>query len=386
MLLAEQQDPTSPSYHHWLTPAQVGERFGLSDQDIETLSGWLRSQGLHINWISPSRIFIEFGGTTEDVGKAFQTEFHSYQVNGEERISISSDPMIPAALFPAIKVIHGLYTIENRPAVHMGAAESDSPAFNSNSGSHYIMPADFATIYDLPVGLTGAGQTIGIVDRARTDFADFSNFRSLTGSTFPNPTEIVPTAFGGVDPGPAATSCAATPCTPPAGQSESTLDVLRAGSVAPGANLLLVVDTVASGDIEVDAQYLVQTSPVPAQIMSISYLKCESSAGPSGVAFWDTLFQQAAAEGISVFVCSGDSGASGCDEHGDYPPPANPAPNSPNYICSSSYATCVGGTEFNDPASYTTTGLPMAWTASRLSAIFPRGLGTSRWTRPAVRR
>jgi subtilase family serine protease len=64
--------------------------------------------------------------------------------------------------------------------------------------------------------------------------------------------------------------------------------------------------------------------------------------------------QQAAAEGISVFVSSGDSGASGCDA-GLASPPLNPEANSPNYICSSSYATCVGGTEFNDttnPSSY----------------------------------
>ena len=70
----------------------------------------------------------------------------------------------------------------------------------------------------------------------------------------------------------------------------------------------------------------------------------------SGVAFWDTLFQQAAGEGISVFVSSGDAGASGCDSYFSTPP-AIPAPNSPNYICSSSYATCVGGTEFNDTSN-----------------------------------
>ena len=76
--------------------------------------------------------------------------------------------------------------------------------------------------------------TIGIVDESRTDFADFDNFRYLTGANFSNPTEIVPTAFGGVDPGPAYTS-------PPGGsistgeQGEATLDVLRAGSVAPNA-------------------------------------------------------------------------------------------------------------------------------------------------------
>ncbi len=84
--------------------------------------------------------------------------------------------------------------------------------------------------------------------------------------------------------------------------------------------------------------------------MTISFGACESSAGPGGVAFWDNLFQTAAAEGISVFVSSGDSGASGCDTAFSAPP-ALPKANSPNYICSSSYATCVGGTQFADTAS-----------------------------------
>ncbi|MGA3160553.1 MAG: S53 family peptidase [Terracidiphilus sp.] len=350
--LADQQNPASPEYHHWLTPAEVGERFGLADQDISTLSGWLQSQGLRINWVSPSKVFIGFSGTAANLGRAFQTEFHSYNVNGVERVSVSSDPMIPEALLPAIKAIDGLYTVENRPAYHAGAGQSNTPAENSNSGNHYITPADFAVLYDLPLSLTGAGQTIGIVGRAHTDFADFSNFRSLTGSTFANPTEVVPSAFGGVDPGPAVTSCT-SPCTAPDDQVEATLDVLRAGSTAPGANLLLVIDTTASGDIEADAQYLVQTTPVPAKVMNISFGKCESTAGPSKVNTWNTLFQQAAGEGISVFVCSGDSGASECDTY-FATPPASPAANSPNYICSSGYATCVGGTEFNDASNPST--------------------------------
>jgi subtilase family serine protease len=350
--LADQQNPASPEYHHWLTPAEVGERFGLAEQDISTLSGWLQSQGLRVNWVSPSKVFIGFSGTTANLSRAFQTEFHAYKVNGVERVSVSSDPMIPEALLTAIKAVHGLYTVEKTPAIHAGAGQTNSPAENSNSGSHYITPADFAVLYDLPLSLTGAGQTIGIVGRAHTDFADFSNFRSLTGSTFANPTEIVPTAFGGVDPGPAVTSCTSN-CNAPEDQVEATLDVLRAGSTAPGANLLLVIDTTASGDIETDAQYLVHTSPVPAQIMNISFGKCETSAGPSNVNYWNTLFQVAAGEGISTFVCSGDSGASECDTY-FATPPASPLANSPNYICSSGYATCVGGTEFNDTSNPST--------------------------------
>jgi subtilase family serine protease len=350
--VADQQNPASPAFHHWLTPAEVGERFGLADADIETLTGWLQAQGLQVNWVSPSRIFISFGGTAANVEQAFGTEIHNYSVNGEQRFSVASEPVIPQALAPAIQAIRGLYTIKDRPLHQMTQIESSSPEFTTNSGGHYIGPADFDTIYDVPPSLTGAGQTIGIVGEARTDFADFANFRALTGATFANPTEIVPP--DGTDPGPAFTA-------PPTGgqsagdQSEATLDVLRSGSVAPGANLLLVVASTGgtSDGIVTDAQYLVQTSPRPANIMTISFGECESEAGSAGAPFWDPLFKQAAAEGISVFVSSGDSGASGCDA-AFTTPPATPAANSPNSICSSSYATCVGGTEFNDASNPST--------------------------------
>ncbi len=364
-LLAEQQNLSSPEYHHWLTPAQMGERFGLSDHDIASLSDWLRSQGLHVNWVSPGRTFIGFGGTAGTVGRAFHTEFHTYKAesapgdSGDDiaRLSVASDPSIPAALMPAIKAIHGLYTIENHPLHSARLAHSVGPRVTASNGEHFISPEDFAYIYDAPGQPYSSGQTIGIVGESRTNFSDFASFRLQTGTQFNNPTEIIPTAYGGVDPGPAYTTPPTTKVSLGV-QSEATLDVDQAASLADGAQVLLVVATAASGGVEADAQYLVQTSPVPAQIMSISFGACESSAGPSAVAFWDTLFKQAAAEGISVLVSSGDSGASGCDAS-FATPPAAPAGNSPNYICSSSYVTCVGGTQFND-----TTNPSQYWSAN----------------------
>jgi hypothetical protein len=357
-LLADQQNPASPDYHRWLTPAEVGERFGLSEQDIESVTGWLQSQGLHVNWVAPSRIFIGFGGTAADVGRAFQTELHYYNVNGVRRISVSSDPMIPAALVPVIKAIHGLYTIDERPAHHATAVQSDSPEMNNNTGSHFIAPADFDTIYDVPSSLTGAGVTIGIVGRSRVNPADLTEFQTEAGITFAIPQVIVPTAYSGIDPGPAATSCSASSCSVSEDQLEATLDVQRAGSVAPGATLLLVVSAPSNpigtnGDgIGADAQYLVNANPLP-QVINISFGSCESEALASGVTYWNTLFQQAAGEGISAFVSSGDSGAAGCDT--SFAAPPTPATtNSPNAICASSYATCAGGTEFNDTSNPST--------------------------------
>jgi subtilase family serine protease len=355
-LLADQLNPASPNYHRWLTPAEVGEQFGLSQDDIAAVTAWLQSQGLHVTFVSPSRIFIGFGGKAGDLGRAFQTELHNYRVNSDELVSVASDPMIPQALAPVIKAVRGLYTVADKPLFHSRLGSLPSPDLTITAGSTYfVAPADFATIYDLPATETGAGETIGIVGRSRTDFADFANFRALTGSTFPNPNEIIPTAYGGIDPGPAVTVQEANP---PGDQGEATLDVLRSGTVAPGASIDLVVATAASGGIDAATQYLVGTTvgtpPVPvAQVMSISFGGCELGVTLADVDFWDNLFQTGSMAGISIFVASGDSGAAGCDPY-NAEPPVSPQANSPNYICSSSYATCVGGTEFNDTSNYST--------------------------------
>jgi len=355
-LLADQQNPASPNYHKWLTAAEIGSRFGLSDQDLAAVTGWLTSQGLHVNSVTPDRAMIDFGGTAGSIDRVFQTELRSYTVNGSQRISVASDPAIPLALTPVIKSVRGLFTIDERPQLHLSVESSQSPQMTTSSGTHYLTPNDFNTIYDVPAAYTGAGITIGIVAWSRVNNADLDNFKAKTGASFTDPTVAIPTAYGGADPG--------SPCTAPStpstctsgfgGQGEATLDVIRAGSVAPGANLLLVATPSSSGGIGADAKYLVYTTPVPAQVMTISFGACESSAGSSGVSFWDTLFKTAAGEGISVFVSSGDSAAAGCDT-AFTTPPSTPIGNSPNYICSSSYATCVGGTEFADtanPSSY----------------------------------
>jgi subtilase family serine protease len=346
-LLADQQDPASPQYHHWLTPTQIGERYGLSTSELEALSGWLQSQGLHVDWVAPARNFIGFSGAAGDVADAFRTRLNYYRDEDKRKVSLASAPLLPPDLAPMVKAIHGLYTIENRPMSRVRAEHSASPNLTASNGENFIAQDDFDAIYNVTYPNSPQDTTIkiGIVGRSRVDLADIDNFVETDGGYVQYPIEIVPKKFGGVDPGSPRTS------PPPSGisvadQAEATLDVERAGSF-PWVRTLLVVTTANHGDIGADAQYLVQTEPLPAPVMNISFGECESKAGRAGVEYWDSLFQQAAAEGISVFVASGDSGASGCDAAFSSPP-ANPMRNSPNYICSSSYATCVGGTEFND--------------------------------------
>jgi subtilase family serine protease len=355
-------------------PVEIGKRFGVSSHDVRAVTLWLQSQTLHVDSISNSRERVLFSGSASVIANAFGVEMHYFMVDGEKRISITAEPQIPAALGKVIKSISGLYTIRLDPQHGAETIHRQSHNIASDSGSgalppgtfscngnpcYFIFPADFATIYNINGvggGIDGTGQTIAIVGRSRVYDPDIQNFESLSGLTVKNPPEAVIVPPNGFDPGPSYGVCAIPPCASE-DQLEATLDVTRSSSVAPGAAIDLVVSlsnpTHTKDGIQFAAEYVVDTAPVPAQIMSISFGQCEANAGQAGVTYWDSLFTQAAAEGISVFVSSGDSAAAGCDK-AFTTSPVNQFP-SPNSICSSGYATCVGGTEFadfNNPSQY----------------------------------
>ena len=134
-------------------------------------------------------------------------------------------------------------------------------------------------------------------------------------------------------------------------QDESTLDVEWAGAVAPAAAISLVTaaSTSSTDGIDLASQYIVNHATAP--IVSVSYGSCEQQMGSSELAFYNSLWQQAASQGMTVFVASGDAGAAGCSSGSS----SKGAQTAVNGLCSSPYSTCVGGTEFNEgsnPAQY----------------------------------
>jgi subtilase family serine protease len=362
--LQDQQNPASADYHHWLTPVEIGKRFGASSHDIHAVTAWLQSQGLHVDSVSNSRERIIFSGPASAIVTALGAEMHYFTIDGEKRISITAEPQIPAALGKVVKSISGLYTVKLYPqhkaepvqvprhnsATNWGTSPFPDATFCSGTVcQNVIFPADFATIYNVngvTGGINGAGQTIAIVGRSRVCTADITNFASQAAVTANIPNAIVPPL--GVDPG--AANCGSSGAS--GDQGEATLDVTRSGSIAQGAALDLVVsaDTSTVNGIKIAATFVVDTPPTPApKIMNISFGVCEGQGGQSEVKFWDNLFQQAAGEGISVFVSSDDSGAAGCDTSFQAPPPNQVL--SANALCASTYVTCVGGTEFADSAN-----------------------------------
>ena len=107
-LLADQQNPASPRFYQWLTPAQFGERFGPAQADTSTIVSWLRGAGFSVDYVAQSRTWIAFSGTTGQVQSTFATEIHRYLVDGQMHFANATDPSIPAALAPLASAIEGL--------------------------------------------------------------------------------------------------------------------------------------------------------------------------------------------------------------------------------------------------------------------------------------
>lgn len=366
-LLAQQQDKSSPNYHKWLTPAQFGAEFGPADQDIQTVSSWLQSEGFTVNSVSTGRTVIDFSGTAATVQSAFHTAIHRYVLpNGEQHWANSGDPEIPVALAPVVVGVRSLNNFFPKPhrvaAIHPAAVRPnytypyEGCTLNVND-CFDVTPADFATIYNVPSTATGANQTIAIVTDSDVEITDLQQFRTLFGltamtiNTPENPSSCQPNVpcFSEIIP-PGQTDPGVQSCNNNGDECEAILDVEWAGSPAPGANIDLVSseDTSTSFGADLSATYIVDSLSVG--VLSDSYGSCEFTLGTSGNQFYDQLWAQAAAEGITVVASAGDSGSAGCDYFvASYGTP-QPAQGgiAVDGTASTPYNVAVGGTDFND--------------------------------------
>jgi len=318
-LLAEQQDRSSANYHRWLTPEQYAERFGLSGSDIAKITNWLASQGLQVHEIARGRHWVTFSGAGGDVSRAFHTEFHRYRVNGADQFSNATEPSIPAAFDGVIAGVHGFNDF--RWKSHL--LKPVHPEMTAGS-THSLVPDDFARIYDLQplykAGIDGTGQTIGILGESSVDLTDIQAFRQQ----YNLPPKVPQSLLFGPDPGMTGAL------------GEADLDLEWAGAIAPKATIVYVYaqDVYFAGAQAVDQNV--------APVFSISFGQCEQEV----VTDFETIAQQANAQGITLLVSSGDSGAAGCDLAFSGSQAAKG--KAVSFPASLPEVTAVGGTEFNE--------------------------------------
>jgi subtilase family serine protease len=374
-LLSDQLNPSSPSYHQWLTPEQFGARFGLSAADIAKVSSWLTSQGFKITATARSSTFITFSGTVAQVEKAFGTSIHSLSYNGEQHISNMSDPALPSAVASVVTSISGLNDFRIKPRLRKTAVKvgpqytaSGAACLSGTGTCHYLAPGDFYNIYDvnplLSNSINGQGITIAVIGQSQlvgNSTNQVKAFRTAAGLSSTN----LPTlqlATGSSNPGVISGDV-----------DESQLDVEWAGAVAPSATVLFIYGQDVFNN---SLAYAVDSNVAP--ILSSSYGLCETLVNTDSYSIQgiNQTLAQANAQGMTVINAAGDSGATDCDVAGlaseglavDFP-------------ASSPYVTAAGGTQFSgdvgNPSAYwnstnttnSSTATPPTYTSSAIGYI-----------------
>jgi subtilase family serine protease len=373
-LLAQQQDRTSPNYHKWLTPQQYADSFGLSQNDLAKITAWLTSAGFQIISIGAGRNTVVVSGTAAQAQRAFGTEIHYYEVDGEKHFANSTPVMVPAALNGIVSSVMGLHSFLPRPGharkrvKAMGAQPNyyDSEVLFGN----YLAPDDIATIYNIsslynalsPInGSQEKLAVIGQTDVYLADLVDFRNGFNLPAITASNCTlnsngvvtacddpyfqYVVPT--GTTDLG-APNTCGDL--------SEADLDLEWSGATARKAQIIFVNSPVTynsdctestGGGVFASLAWAIDPgSATPlAPVVSMSYGICEADDTTD----LTSILQQAGTEGVTIVNSAGDTGSAACDAT-----PPNNAVNPPfspaefglavNYPASSPDVTGVGGT------------------------------------------
>jgi len=341
-LVRSQHDPNSPLFHKWLTPEMYAERFGISGNDLAAVATWLKDSDMTVEEAAGGGRVLQFTGTAAQVEAAFHTAIRQYTVAGEIHHANTSDPEIPRALADVVSGVVSLHDFRSNPAlvVHKLTKSGNTWYYNGIPQSA-LVPQDLATIYNVnplyTASLDGTGQSIAVIGRSNIDIGNVRTFRTGFGLPANDPQIIL----GGKDPG---ILCGGD-------EAEAYLDVEYAGALAKKATVKFVVaaSTTVSDGIYLASQYAVNNNVAP--IVSLSYGLCEKAVGAAGYQLLNSLWQQAATQGMSVFVSSMDSGAAGCDD-------MNAAVASKglgvNGLASTPFNTAVGGTQFDDVFNRTT--------------------------------
>jgi len=341
-LLSQQTDRTSPSYHHWLTPAEFKQQFGPAPADVEKVRAALEAAGFTV--VAEKTQNLEVEGPVSAVERTFSTHLQQVQINhGRVKYSVGTGHLtLPETLSAAGAVIPEFTThlMAHVHSTRMARSLADAYPFTRLSSSDsFFYPNDLNEAYQLPsfrgevdplgVGYqaqtAGVGVHIGIVISSVISPADldstFNSTISLGGgknliqaysanSNLPVPTVTIRTVDGGSGPFDPSSDDAA----------EASLDTQMSLGTAPGAKETLYNIPDLSDDSIADAYNAVDEDNA-VDVVSSSFGGCElyyTAAYNGGVDYtsilkaFHALFQQGNSQGITFVASSGDNGANPC--------------------------------------------------------------------------
>ncbi len=358
-LLADQQNPNSPSYHQWLTPEQYADRFGLSSNDVRKITAWLQSNGFTVASTARGRNWIVFNGTAAQVQSVFQTEIHHFVIDGHTYFSNATAPAIPSALSGIVTGLRGLSNFPAKSNAHRAV-----PGYTLGAGGnsyYFLAPGDIAAMYDINnligAGTNGTGQKLAVIGQTDIYLDDLANFRSgfsipaITGCTTTGTPGVITSCSGGNFQYLYADSATGTdPHSPTAGDlGEADIDLEWSNAVARDATIVYVNAPLTG--VFTSAYYAIDNNVAP--VITMSYTTpCElAEADNDAFASDEAELKKANSLGITFFNSAGDTGAAECD----YGSNIAQYGYAVAYPASSPEVTGVGGTSIPaiNPGEYT---------------------------------
>ena len=345
-LLAAVYDPASPQYHHFLTPEQFTAQFGPARQDYQALVAYAQARGFRVVREHPNRTLVTVNAAVPEIERAFGVTMGTYQHPKEHRTFHAPDANLSLDLAVRVLAVCGLDDFaQPRPSSRMALAISQlqgAGALNGSGTYGTFLGKDFRAAYAPGVTLTGAGQTVGLLQFDGYNPAAITAYKNQAGLPNVPLTNVLLDGFNGA---------------PGVNNAEVCLDIEMAISMAPGLDRVIIYEADPYFGIPNDILNRMASDNIARQLSS----SWTWGSGADPVA--DQIYQQMALQGQSFFQASGDSDA----YTGDIAMPAdNP------------YITVVGGTRLTMSGNGVARASETTWnwnngtgTGGGISTVYP---------------
>ncbi len=359
-LLVDLYNPSSPSYHHFLTVEQFTAEFGPIQQDYDSVINFAKANGLNVVDTSPNRVNIQVTGSVASVQSAFHVNLGVYQHPTENRTFYAPDKEPTTSLGISLWHVAGL---DNFSIPHPAGLTHNPQSSGAKSGattgsgpSASFLGSDMRAAY-YGGSLTGSGQYVGLLEYYGTDLADLQTYYKNANQTYPGSIITLLSTDG------TSTSCVDSRAGGRCDDTEQTLDMTQALGMAPGmAGLTMYVGSTDSAIFNSMATH----SPLALNLSS------SWTWNPADPTTDDPYFKEFAAQGQNLFQAAGDSSKW-----------TTSGTASEIYPADDVYVTSVGGTDLSTSAAAGAWSSETAWSDSG-GGISPHKYAIPSWQTAAA--